>query len=70
MLTRPRPKQGHVLNFIRPEAFALAVKYSHIIAEFSSYAINVGESPDWMGIDTVLPEHRYKVLAAQGTQHR
>eukprot|EP00973_Karenia_brevis_P066252 9208987-Karenia_brevis.AAC.1 len=66
----PRPKHGHVLDVIRPEAFALAEKFSHIVSEFSSYAIESGEKSEWIGIDTILPEQRYKALAAQGKQHR
>eukprot|EP00973_Karenia_brevis_P034359 4739555-Karenia_brevis.AAC.1 len=57
ILTWPRPKHGHVLDCIRPEAYALAEKYSHLISEFSLYVIKVGEDPNLIGIDAVLPEH-------------
>eukprot|EP00973_Karenia_brevis_P074805 10395797-Karenia_brevis.AAC.1 len=48
---------------------ALAEKYSGLLHDFNTFLAASGVQP-WVGIDAAGAENRYKVLAAQGKQHR
>eukprot|EP00973_Karenia_brevis_P073564 10222285-Karenia_brevis.AAC.1 len=48
---------------------ALAEKYAGLLHDFNTFLATTGVQP-WVGIDAAGAENRYKVLAAQGKQHR